>query len=176
MAGCRPGHLPWQVDADAVEGRRYRRAPAYQAAKRRLVAALLDAAERAIGPFREHVVHLEAATPLTTEWYTLASDGSPYGLATWGGTARRPDTATSVPGLYVVGSSTRYGSGIAGVAVSGIVCAGQCLGRPLLREVYAGGTVGDQSRLRPRPDRWDPLVISRGASRRDARGLARLGR
>jgi all-trans-retinol 13,14-reductase len=176
MAVCPPGHAPWQVEGDGGEGKRYRRQQAYRGVKERLTAALLDAGELAIGPFRDRIVHAETATPLTNERYTLSGGGSPYGLMRWGGVAQRPDTATSVPGLYVVGPSTRYGSGIAGVAVSGIQCAGQCLGRPLLQEVYAGAVLGDQSLLRPRADRWDPLVISRGVSRRNARGLAGLGR
>lgn len=176
MAVCPAELSSWQADGGPGDGKGYRRRPGYRAVKERLTAALLDAGEQAIGPFRDRIVHAEAATPLTNERYTMSGGGSPYGLANWGGVAQRPDTATSVPGLYVVGPSTRYGSGIAGVAVSGIQCAGQCLGRPLLQEVYAGATLGDQALLRPRADRWDPLVISRGVSRRSARGLARLGR
>lgn len=176
MAVCPPGHSPWHVDGPSDGGKWYRRVPEYKAAKQRLTGALLDAAEMAIGPFRKNVVHLEVATPLTNERYTLSGGGSPYGLAQWGAVGQRPDTATSVPGLYVVGPSTRFGSGIAGVATSGIVCAGQCLGRPLLQEIYAGTKIGDQSMLRPRAAGWDPLVISRGTARRGARGLARLGR
>jgi hypothetical protein len=69
----------------------------------------------------------------------------------------------------------RYGSGIAGVALSGITAAGQCIGRPLLREVFAVGQVADPANLPPRPDGWDPLLISRGTARRHAPGLARPG-
>jgi all-trans-retinol 13,14-reductase len=122
---------------------------------------------------------MEAATPLTHERYTLGTGGTPYGLSRWGPPGGRPDVrpdvATSVPGLYVVGQSTRFGSGIAGVAISGIMCAGQILGRPLLPQVYAGATLADPSLLPDRTDGWDPLAVSRGQGRRTARGLARIG-
>jgi phytoene dehydrogenase-like protein len=176
MTLCPPGRAPWGIADDAADGKRYRREPAYKAAKQRFVTALLDAAELAIGPFRDRIVHLEASTPLTNERYTLSSGGTPYGMANWGTVGQRPDTATSVPGLYIVGPNTRYGSGIAGVALSGIATAGQCMGRPLLREVYAGDKPVSSANLPPRPAEWDPLLVSRGIARRNARGLARLGR
>lgn len=176
MTLCPPGHAPWGIDGVAAEGKSYRREPAYKAAKQRLVTALLDTAELAIGPFRDRIAHLEAATPLTNERYTMSTGGTPYGMAQWGAIGQRPDTATSVRGLYIVGPNTRYGSGIAGVALSGISTAGQCVGRPLLREVYALGKAADPASLPPRPAGWDPLVISRGTARRRARGLARLDR
>ncbi|HXL93834.1 MAG TPA: hypothetical protein VN969_33290 [Streptosporangiaceae bacterium] len=176
MTLCLPGQAPWGIPESGADGKRYRREPAYKAAKQRLITALLDASELAIGPFRDHIVHLEAATPLTNERYTMSTGGTPYGMAKWGTAGQWPDTATSVLGLNIVGPNTRYGSGIAGVALSGITAAGQCIGRPRLREVYAVGQVADPANLPPRPDGWDPLLISRGTARRHARGLARLGR
>ena len=178
MTVCPPGYGRWGVRGGPADGVRYRRDPAYLAAKRWLTEAMLTAAETAIGPLRDHIVHLEVATPLTQERYTLGSGGTPYGLNRWGMPGGRPDTrpdvGTSVPGLYVVGQSTRYGSGIAGVAVSGILCASQILGRPLLPEVHAGATLADPSVLPGRPVGWDPLAVSRGRGRRNARGLARI--
>jgi all-trans-retinol 13,14-reductase len=80
-----------------------------------------------------------------------------------------------VDGLYVVGASTRYGSGITGVAVGGIACAGQILGRRLIPAVHGGEVLADTARLPDRDEHWDPLRVSRGAARRHARGLARIG-
>jgi all-trans-retinol 13,14-reductase len=178
MTICPPGYQQWGVPGGPAEGVRYRRDPAYLAAKRWLTDAMLTAAEKAIGPLRDHIVHLEAATPLTHERYTLSSGGTSYGLNRWGAPGGRPDmrpgVGTSVPGLYVVGQSTRFGSGIAGVAVSGIMCASQIIGRPLLPEVYAGAALTDPSLLPERPADWDPLAVSRGIGRRNARGLARI--
>lgn len=176
MTMCAPGSRPWGVPRGPADGGSYRRDPAYRAAKERFTAAVLRAAERALGPFRENIVHLETATPLTQERYTGSTGGSPFGLARWGrGGGSRPDTATGVTGLHVVGQSTRYGSGVTGVMVSGIACAGGILGRSLMAEVHRGAVLGHAGLLPDRLPGWDPLAVSRGAARRDARGLSRLG-
>lgn len=185
---CPPGHANFQImtlvppagrtaeDAQAgTDGNGYRRAPEYLADKQRLTAWLLAAAEREIGPFRDRITHLETATGLTNQRYTLSSSGSPYGLAAWGGTGRRPDVRTSVEGLFVVGQNTRYGAGVAGTAVSGIIAASHILDRRLLPEAHAGAVFGDPSLLPERRADFDPLRVSRGLSRRDDRGLARIG-
>lgn len=174
MTMCPPGYRHWGVDRGPAEGGRYRREPAYLAEKKRFTDAVLRAGERVLGPFRDHITHLELATPLTQERYTLSTGGSPFGLATWGAGGARPDTATGVEGLHVVGQSTRYGSGITGVMVSGIACAARILGRPLLTEAHAGTVFAPPGRLPARAAGWDPLAVSRGAARRNARGLARV--
>ncbi|WP_030789113.1 phytoene desaturase family protein [Streptomyces sp. NRRL S-920] len=174
MTMCPPGYRHWGVERGPAEGGRYRREPAYLAEKQRFTEAVLRAGERALGPFRDHITHLELATPLTQERYTLSTGGSPFGLATWGATGARPDTATGVKGLHVVGQSTRYGSGITGVMVSGIACASRILGRRLLTAAHTGAVLGDRDRLPARAADWDPLAVSRGAARRDARGLAKV--
>jgi phytoene dehydrogenase-like protein len=175
MTMCPPGYQRWGVDRGPADGERYRRNPAYQAAKGRLTEATLRTAEEVLGSFRPHIRHLETATPLTQERYTLSTGGTPHGVGQWGRrVATRPDAATTVPGLYLVGQSTQYGSGVGGVMVGGAACAGQILGRRLLSEVYHGAVVGDPGLLPPRPAGWDPLAVSRGAARRNARGLARI--
>jgi all-trans-retinol 13,14-reductase len=176
---CPPGHSNFQVmtlvPPDGRDLTGYRRAPGYAAAKARLTSAMLDAAEQAVGPFRGRITHQESATALTNRRYTGSSSGSPYGFDRWGGPGRRPDVRTSVEGLYVTGQNTRHQSGIAGTAVSGITAAGHILGRPaLLPEVYAGAVLGDAGLLPERGPDFDPLRVSRGRDRRDARGLARI--
>ncbi|MER7702114.1 NAD(P)/FAD-dependent oxidoreductase [Kitasatospora sp. NPDC097605] len=175
MTLCPPGTEWWGVEQGPAAGGRYRRDPAYQARKRKLTEGMLAAAEEALGPFREHITHLETATPLTHERYTRSTGGTPFGLAEWGATGARPDTRTTVDGLYVVGASTRYGSGITGVAVGGIACAAQILERRLIHEVHSGAVLADPDLLPERPDGWDPLDVSRGTARRGARGLPRRG-
>lgn len=172
MTLCPPTYAPWGVEAGPADGVRYRRLPAYQAEKARFTEAMLVAAERLLGPFRDDVAHLELASPLTQERYTASTGGTPFGLARWGRSGGRPDTVTSVPGLHVVGQSTRYGSGITGVMVGGVACAGAILGRPLMHEVHAGSVVGRPELLPERGPGWDPVVVSRGTARRTARGLA----
>jgi phytoene dehydrogenase-like protein len=176
MTLCPPGSEWLGVPEGPASGVRYRRDPAYRRAKQHLTDLLLDAAEAALGPFRDHLVHAEVATPLTQERYTRSTGGTPYGLARWGtSSTARPDVRTTLDGLYVVGQSTRHGSGVTAAMVSGVTCAGEILGRPLLDETTAGARLGDPDRLPHRPPHWDPLAVSRGAARRDARGLARTG-
>lgn len=175
MTLCPPTYAPWGVETGPADGTRYRRLEAYQAEKERFTEAMLTSAERVLGPFRDSIVHCELATPLTQERYTRSTGGTPFGLATWGRAGTKPDAGTSVEGLYMVGQSTRYGSGITGVMVGGIAAAAQILGRPLLNEVHNGAVVGDPSLLPARGEDWDPVVVSRGQARRTARGLARMG-
>ncbi|MFF5205885.1 phytoene desaturase family protein [Streptosporangium sp. NPDC000396] len=174
LTTCPPGYDRWGVDSGPADGGAYRRNPSYQAGKARLTEAVLSVAERILGPLREHIVHLETATPLSQERYTLSSGGTPYGLARWGAKGSRPDVRTSVEGLYVVGQNTRYGSGITGVSLGGITCAGQILGRRLLGEAHAGAVLGDPALLPDRPGDWDPLAVSRGAARAGRRGPDRI--
>ncbi|WP_432134818.1 phytoene desaturase family protein [Streptomyces sp. bgisy154] len=175
MTLCPPSYEYWGVGAGPAAGERYRRNTVYQRRKAELTEAMLGAAEEALGPFRDHVVHLETATPITHERYILATGGTPYGLAQWGGVGNRPDTRTTVEGLHMVGTNTRYGTGITGSAVGGMACAAQILGRGLLAEVHRGALLGDPDLLPARGADWDPLAVSRGAGRRSARGLARIG-
>ncbi|CAM5236565.1 Phytoene desaturase (lycopene-forming) [Streptomyces tendae] len=158
MTLCPPGFEYWGV----TPGEPYRDSAAYRWRKARLVEDVLDTAEELLGPLRGHITHVEAATPLTHERYTLSSGGTPFGMARWGAPGARPDTATFIEGLYTAGADTRYGNGITGSAVSGIACAGQILGRRLMHEVHTGAVLGDPSLLPDRPDGWDPLNASRG--------------
>ncbi|MFJ9406807.1 phytoene desaturase family protein [Streptomyces sp. NPDC101393] len=169
MSPCAPGFLP----GDAVN---YRRDPAYRAEKARMRELLLDAAESALGPVRAHLVHAEYAGALTHQRFTGSSGGTPYGLSRWGRQGARPDHRTPVPGLFVVGQSGRYGSGITGVAISGIQCASHLLHRSLLPEVHAGEVLLSPGLLPARGPGWDALRVSRGAARSALPGLAPIGR
>ncbi|WP_079159578.1 phytoene desaturase family protein [Streptomyces griseus] len=166
MTLCPPDYEWWGA-ADGIEGdsTSYRRDAQYLRRKRELTEATLRAAEKAIGPLRGHITHLEAATPLTHERYTLSSGGTPFGMAEWGGTAR-PGTATHIAGLHVVGASTQAGNGVAGVMLGGISCASDILGRPLLALGRQGVVSGDPDLLPDRPEGWDPREVCRGSSRR----------
>ncbi|MEU8241037.1 NAD(P)/FAD-dependent oxidoreductase [Actinoplanes missouriensis] len=176
MTVCPPGYDWLGVPGGPAGGVPYRRDPAYQRVKSRLTDAMLDAAEQVLGPVRADVTHLELATPLTQERYTGSTGGTPYGIGRWGNAvAARPDFRTTIGGLFLTGQSTRYGSGVAGVMLGGVVCAGEVLGRPLLDDVTAGAVSADPARLPERPEGWDPLAVSRGVARRSARGLARIG-
>ena len=111
-------------------------------------------------------MHLEAATSLTQERYTLSSGGSPYGLGRWGRAGQRPGVRTGVDGLYLAGQNTRYGSGIGAVAVSGIACASAILDHQLLPEVHRGTVFANPTSLPDRDAGFDPdQVVSDLVSR-----------
>ena len=74
------GYSFWGIEDGPAQGGRYRRDERYRAAKDDLTDRLIRSAERALGPFRDHIVHMEMATPLTHERYTLSSEGTSYGL------------------------------------------------------------------------------------------------
>ena len=165
MTLCPPDYTWWGVTEGPADGGIYRRNEVYLRRKQELTEATLRAAERAIGPLRQHITHLEAATPLTHERYTFSTGGTPFGMAEWGGTAR-PGTATSIAGLHVVGASTQAGNGIAGVMLGGISCAADILGEPLLASARRGRVYGDPDLLPDRPEGWDPREVCRGGARR----------
>ncbi|MFJ7267087.1 phytoene desaturase family protein [Streptomyces sp. NPDC099050] len=166
MTLCPPGLERWGVADGPADGGRYRDNPVYRKEKARLTESVLDAAEEVLGPFRGHITHVETATPLTQERYTLSTGGTPFGMAQWGATGARPDTATLIQGLHIAGANTRYGNGITGSAVSGIACAGQILGRRLMHEVHSGSVLGDPALLPDRGTEWDPLTVSHELSPR----------
>ncbi len=172
---CPPGYEGWGVENGPTDGEKYRRNPQYLAEKERFTEAVVKAGERALGPFRDSIVHLEMASPLTQERYTRSSGGTPFGMAKWGADGQKPVFETGVDGLFVVGQSTQFGSGITGVMAGGMACAGLIMGRPLLfGEVKKGSVVGNRELLPERPAGWDPVAVSRGAARANARGLATL--
>ncbi|MBU7597309.1 NAD(P)/FAD-dependent oxidoreductase [Streptomyces sp. P38-E01] len=173
MTLCPPDYAWWGVDEGPASDLSYRRNPIYLRRKQELIESTLRAAEKALGPLRDHITHLEAATPLTHERYTLSTGGTPFGMAEWGGTAR-PGTATSIDGLHVVGASTQSGNGIAGVMLGGISCAADILGEPLLASARRGTVFGDADLLPERADGWDPRDVCRGSVRRTTRKPSRL--
>ncbi len=151
----------WGVDPDSEL--KYSRQPGYRKAKRQLIDRLVGAAEPVLGELRSHILWEEAATPLTHARYTMASEGSCYGieLATDQFGPLRPDAKTPVEGLFLAGASARRGHGIVGVMAGGVEAAGAALGRNLRQELAAGEVLGDPSRLTAGEEDWDPLEACR---------------
>jgi all-trans-retinol 13,14-reductase len=69
----------WGVDTGPADGGHYRRDHTYRARKQQLTDALITAAESVLGPLRDHIVHVETATPLSHERYTHSTGGTSYG-------------------------------------------------------------------------------------------------
>ena len=167
------GYGSWGVDGEPAQGGQYRRNPDYRAKKEHYTERLLDLAEQAIGPFRDHVVHIETATPLTQERYTLSSGGTSYGLLHSPDQVgpMRPNYRTEIPGLFLVGANTASGHGVAGTLSGGVQCAGEILGRNLFAEIREGAVLGDPGALPPPHAERDPVVGWRGGAL-GARGAA----
>ena len=182
---CPPGHTNfqimtlaprdyrvWGVEHGPADGQTYRRNSTYKRRKAEVTEALLSQAEKAIGPFRDHIVHLETATPLTQERYTRSTSGTSYGLmASPEQTGPfRPDYTTEIEGLFLVGASTQAGHGIMGAMIGGLSGAAAASGIDLLSRLAPDAEpLVDSSILPPDPDDWDPLEVSRGVAMRALR-------
>jgi len=165
------GYDYWGVDTTPTDGGRYRRNETYRQRKEEITKKLLDAAEQVLGPFRDHIVHLETATPLSHERYTRSSEGTSYGYmhSPEQTGSDRPAFRTEIDGLWVVGANTVGGHGIAGAMSGGVFCAGEILDRPLIVEMYMGQQLVDPASIPPEPDNFDPVEFCRGAKLREKR-------
>jgi all-trans-retinol 13,14-reductase len=188
---CPPGHTNfqimtlaprgygwWGLEEGPAAGARYRRDETYRTRKDELTDALLDAAESVLGPFRDHIVHLETATPLTQERYTHSTGGTSYGYlhSPEQSGDRRPAHRTEIEGLWLVGANTTAGHGIAGTMVGGVNCAGEILERPLLVEMVMGRSLLDPTAVPADPDPFDPVEVCRGQALREKRAAGRAAR
>ncbi|HSP56315.1 MAG TPA: NAD(P)/FAD-dependent oxidoreductase, partial [Dehalococcoidia bacterium] len=159
-----PADYPlWDIEEGPAAGEKYHRKPGYRSAKEQLTEAMIDGAERIIPGLKEHIIWKEAATPITQERYTLSTGGTSYGIELspeqFG--PARPGAITEVGGLFVVGASTMYAHGIAGVMRGGIACAGAVLGLDLMGEVMAGRVFGNPATPIGAGPGWDPWTASR---------------
>ena len=170
------GYEFWGLDngpdrQSITSGAKYRRSDVYRGAKQKLTEQMLDGAETILGPFRDHIVHQEMATPLTHERYTLSSAGTSYGLqhSPQQSGRRRPGYETEIEGLYLTGANTIAGHGIGGAIAGGVSCAGKIVDQPLLIEAVMGKVFVDPVRIPADGDNWDPVAVSRGAMLRAKR-------
>jgi phytoene dehydrogenase-like protein len=188
---CPPGHTNfqimtlaprgydyWGVSEGPASGASYRRLETYRARKQALTDHLLEAAEQVLGPFRDHIVHVETATPLSQERYTHSTGGTSYGYMHSPDQSgeRRPQHHTEIDGLWLVGANTTSGHGIAGTMVGGVNCAGQILDRPLLVEMMMGARLTEPEAIPPDPPDFDPMEWSRGEALRERRAAGRAAR
>lgn len=178
------GYKWWGVEEGPASGPSYRRNETYRSQKQWITDKLLEGGEKMLGSFRDHIVLLETATPLTQERYTLSTGGTSYGLRFQPDQSGdgRPAYQTEIDGLWLVGANTVSGHGIGGAMVGGVMCAGEILGRPLIIEAMLGDPLIDPAIIPPDPPDFDPLEVSRGtalasrrAAGREARGLAKAG-
>ncbi len=118
----------WGADCDPFSWE-YKHDARYHEQKARLEDDMLARLERLYPGSRARVVLAESATPMSHSRFTGASDGTGYGLAATPEQfmKRRPGYRGPVPGLYLVGASTRAGHGIVGAMMGGRACARRVL-------------------------------------------------
>lgn len=174
----------WGVDTAPGDGGRYRRNSTYLERKAQLTQALIDSAQAVLADqlggasLRDHVVHVETATPLSHERYTHATGGTSYGYvhSPEQSGIHRPAHRTEIDGLWLVGANTVSGHGIAGAMVGGVNCAGGILDRSLLVELVMGTRLAEPDAVPPDPADFDPVEWCRGATLRDRRARGRAAR
>lgn len=161
----------WGVEYGPADGGNYRRNEQYRKRKTVITQRLIDAAETVLGPFRDDIVHVETATPLSHERYTHSSGGTSYGYQHSPDQLgrNRPSFRTEIDGLWVVGANTVGGHGIAGAMSGGVFCASDILERPLIVEMYMGQHLIDPTTIPEDPPDFDPLEFCRGARLREQR-------
>jgi len=113
----------------------------YEALKQRLAEKMLITAEVIIPGLRDHLVFCNAGTPLTNEYYLNATQGNIYGPAH---TRRQSGPfafphQTEIDNLWMCGSSTVNGHGVAGVTASGLSVARGILGCRMRELLQASG-------------------------------------
>jgi all-trans-retinol 13,14-reductase len=171
-------HAFWNVGTDPGDGDGYGRDQRYRQLKEELTQRVLDTAELMIPDLRERMVFCEASTPITQERFTLATDGSCYGIAPLLKNLGpfRPRVTTHVPGLFLAGGSTEHMFGINATIWGGMGTAGAVLGRDLVQEVRDGAVFVDEASLTPITEDFDPLLASKPGSviRRPARRRPRV--
>jgi len=86
---------------------------------------LISQAERLLPGLSRGIVLKDAATALTVERYSLASEGAIYGVDQSPDQMGdyRPYFKTPIEGLYLVGASTFPGAGVEAVVISGVIAA-----------------------------------------------------
>ena len=172
------GYDYWGLDDGPAHGGTYRRNAGYRRRKADITDRLLAAAETVFGPIRDHIVHIETATPITQERYTHSTGGTSYGYEHSPEQTgdQRPQHRTEIDGLWVVGANTASGHGIAGTMVGGVNAAGQILERALLVEMILGTQLMDPAAIPPDPEGFDPVEWCRGALLRETRSMGRAAR
>lgn len=155
----------WGVDGSDPDSHDYRKSPVYREVKERVTDSLLDRVEAVYPGARAKTVWSEAATPATQTRYARNTGGAAFGLAVtptqYGPT--RPGSRTAIKGLFLAGTSTRWGTGSPGSMLSGVHAAGAVLGRDLAAEIRAGAVYGDPGRLPKNSQYWDALGFVRRA-------------
>ena len=110
---------------DYVEGWKNMDKNDYRKKKEQVAEMLISRLEKILPGIEKIIEYKEVGTPLTIEYYTFNTAGTPYGYAqTPGQTARkRLPVKSIVPGLYFASAWSSPGGGFTGAILSGYTCA-----------------------------------------------------
>ncbi|KAM8947882.1 all-trans-retinol 13,14-reductase-like [Pelodytes ibericus] len=115
------------------------RGDTYQQMKMKLAERMVERAMVEFPQLRGKVDYMEAATPLSNEYYLRAPEGSMYGAEQNCSRYQceiinRTRAQTAVPGLYLTGQDV-FSSGLAGAVHGGLICACAVLNRILYLDI-----------------------------------------
>ncbi|MEH3157363.1 MAG: NAD(P)/FAD-dependent oxidoreductase [Gordonia paraffinivorans] len=147
-----------------IETGEYRESPEYAEIKKIVIDGMFDRMEQAFPGSSSRVVLSELGTPATQTRFVNNTRGAAFGLQTRATQIGplRPTSATPIPGLFTVGTSTAWGPGTVGAMYSGVRAAGAIVGRDLAAEIRSGAVIGDVASLPTWPDDFDALSATRG--------------
>lgn len=113
-------------------------AKAYQQRKRKEIERLLEVLSKRFPTIKEHVRHVELATPRTIERYTMKNGGSVAGPKQKLGNHmfKRQHIRTTWETLFCCGESTIMGTGTPAVTTSGIAAANAVLSKRGLEQFF----------------------------------------
>ncbi|MFD3746479.1 phytoene desaturase family protein [Nocardia sp. NPDC058633] len=154
----------WGFDGHAVADGDYRQDKRYLEVKKIIIDGMLERMEQAYPGSSNNVRLAELASPASQQRFVGNTGGAPFGLETR--TTQigplRPGSRGLVPGLFLAGTSTRWGPGTEGAMLSGRHAAGAILGRDLAAEVRAGGVLSESASLATWGSDFDALESCRG--------------
>ncbi len=128
----------WGITPGAVAEWDYKADGRYQEIKNRIEENMVQRVENLFPGSAAAIEFRESASPMSHTRYTLATDGTGYGLAATPEQffEHRPAYKSPVDGLYLAGASTRSGHGVVGAMESGHKAARR-IGRELGLEIPA---------------------------------------
>ncbi|XP_053309874.1 all-trans-retinol 13,14-reductase-like [Spea bombifrons] len=132
-----------------------RRGEDYHSMKMKLAQRMLERAMEEFPQIKDKVDYMEAATPVSNEYYLRAPEGSMYGAEQNCSRYQcdiitRTRAETAVPGLYLTGQDV-FSSGIAGAVHGGLICACAVLNQILYLDILM---LKKRMKLGKRQKRW----------------------